>query len=415
MRIFPPSIEIDETEGFTPEKDIFKRADFGKRLAGLLHIADDPLVIVLDGRWGSGKTTFVRMLAGLLRQNGHAVVYFDAFANDFIDDAFVAIAGEVVGLSQALKRERTPAHKKFLDKAARAGGAIIRSGVKVGVKAATLGALEAADLTELTSVAKDIADEISSKMDNYVRALLLRQADDRNDINSFRAALSELSITLTTKSNKSNEASSESGRQLIFIVDELDRCKPNFALELIEKIKHVFSVAGVHFILVTHLAQLENSVRFNYGTDIDARSYLQKFYNLIVHLPADGKYEHERAIRRFFEYLKPLLAHDEDAIDFIAAVAEARALTLRPIERMAVYMSLAIAFTTSKKGKFFRPSPILGGLCALKTLDPELFQKAKLGTLTFSEASKAFEFSRWPSGHSLDWAKNGGNSPSIPI
>ncbi len=404
MRIFPPAIEIGDTEGFTPEKDIFKRGDFGKGLANLLRIADDPMVVVLDGAWGSGKTTFIKMLAGQLRQKGHPVIYFDAFANDFVDDAFLAIAGQVIGLSQNLKKEKTPAHKKFLDKAARAGRTIIRTGTKIGVKAATLGALDAADISELASVAKDIAEETSSKADEYIRQLLSEQAADRENIEGFRKALSELATTLVIKSNKSDEESSKPP-QLIFIVDELDRCKPNFALELLEKIKHVFSVSGIHFILVTHLAQLENSVRYNYGTDIDAPTYLQKFYNLIVHLPGDGKYEHERVIGKFFAYLKPLLAHDNDAVNFIAMVAEARGLTLRPIERMAVYMSLAIAFTTSKKVKYFRPAPILGGLCALKALEPDLFQKAKAGTLTFIEASKAFEFSRWPQKHSTDWAK----------
>jgi hypothetical protein len=57
MRIFPPTIEIGEKEGFSPEKDIFKRADFGKGLADLVRLVEDPLVIVLDGPWGSGKTT----------------------------------------------------------------------------------------------------------------------------------------------------------------------------------------------------------------------------------------------------------------------------------------------------------------------------------------------------------------------
>lgn len=404
MRIFPPSIEINDTEGFTPEKDIFKRADFGNGLAKLLQIADDPLVVVLDGPWGCGKTTFIKMLAGLLRQNGHPVIYFDAFANDFIDDAFLAIAGEVIGLSQALKKERTPAHKKFLDKAARAGRTIIRSGVKIGVKAATLGALDAADITELTSVAKDIAEETSSKADEYLKALLSRQAVERKDIENLRMSLSELATALVTNSSIPNEIPSKTP-QLIFVVDELDRCKPNFALELLEKIKHVFSVSGIYFILVTHLAQLENSVRYNYGAEIDARSYLQKFYNLIIHLPPDGKYDHERIVRKFFEYLKSHLAYDEPAINFIAAVAEARGLTLRAIEKIAVYMSLAIAFTTSKKFNYFRPGPILGGLCALKVLSPELFQKAKSGTLTFLEAAKEFEFSRWPTGHTYDRAK----------
>jgi predicted KAP-like P-loop ATPase len=104
MRIFPPAIEIGETEGFSPEKDIFKRGDFGKGLANLLRISDDPMVVVLDGAWGCGKTTFVKMLASHMRKNGHPVIHFDAFANDFVDDAFLAIAGQVINLSQVLKR-----------------------------------------------------------------------------------------------------------------------------------------------------------------------------------------------------------------------------------------------------------------------------------------------------------------------
>ncbi len=106
MRIFPPTVEITEGEGFTPEKDIFKRADFGKGLASLVAAVDEPMVIAFDGQWGSGKTTFIKMWAGLLRQNGHPVIYFDAFANDYIDDAFLAIAGEVVALSRDKKESK---------------------------------------------------------------------------------------------------------------------------------------------------------------------------------------------------------------------------------------------------------------------------------------------------------------------
>jgi len=403
MRVFPPAIEIADDEGFAPEKDIFKRAEFGKGLANLLRLADDPLVIALDGPWGSGKTTFIKMLAGQLRQNGHPVIYFDAFANDYIDDAFVAIAGEVIALSQAMKKEKTAAHKKFLERAVRAGRAILRSGAKIGVKAATLGALDAADVSELKSVTKDVADEASTKADEYIKMLLSRQGEERQSIERLRIALSELAGTLAAKPSKSDGERPEEP-PLIFIVDELDRCKPPFALELLEKIKHVFSVSGVHFVLVSHLAQLENSVRFNYGGDIDARTYLQKFYNLIVHLPGDGKYDSDRVIRKFLDYLKPRFPHDQQALQFVEMVAQVRGLTLRAVERIVVYMSLAIAFTTSKNTRYFRPSPILAGLCVLKTLEPELFQKAKSGSLTFEEVSKVFGFSQWPKEHSQEWA-----------
>ena len=403
MRIFPPPIEIAEDEGFTAEKDIFGRAEFGKGLSNLLQASEDPMVIVLDGPWGSGKTIFIKMLAGLLRQNGHPVIYFDAFKSDFLDDAFLALAGEVIGLSQTLKNEATPAHKKFLNRAARTARTVVRSGAKLGIKAATLGALDAADVSELASITKDIADETSKQADEYISSLLSRQIDERKNIDKLRESISELATILAEKLKTSDDDFSI--RQLVFIVDELDRCRPNFALEILEKIKHIFSVTGIHFILVTHLEQLESSVRFNYGADVEARDYLQKFYNLIVHLPADGRYQHERIARKFFSYLRQNLKSDDDALKFIEAIADARHLTLRPIERMVTYMSLAIAFTTSKTTRYFRPPPILGGLCALKTLEPKLFQKAKAGTLTLSEASAAFGFLDWPSEHSLNWSK----------
>jgi len=394
MRIFPPATDVGDEEGFSSEKDIFKRAEFGKSLANLVSIVEDPLVIVLDGPWGSGKTTFIKMWAGHLRSMGHPVIYFDAFANDYIDDAFIAIAGEVIAQSEKEKKGKTPAHKKFLNTAARAGRAILRSGTKIGVKAATLGALDAADIAELKSVAGDLASEASSKSDEYVKSLLSRQGSDRKSIEGFRSALSELVGSLGERLKAEDKA--ERQLPLIFIVDELDRCKPPFALELLEKIKHVFSVPNVHFVLVSHLAQVENSVRFGYGQDIDARTYLQKFYNLIVHLPGDGKYESERALRKFLEYLNNHLTFDRAAIEFIENVASAHNMTFRTVERMAVYLSLSIAFTTSNKQRWYRPPPILAGLCVLKAVEPNLFQKAKSGVLTFAEASSAFKFAEWP-------------------
>ena len=70
MRIFPPDLEIGEHEGFDPKKDIFQRVEFGKGITNLLGESSDPLIIVLDEPWGVGKTTFIKMLAGHLRNEG---------------------------------------------------------------------------------------------------------------------------------------------------------------------------------------------------------------------------------------------------------------------------------------------------------------------------------------------------------
>src|SRR5690242_7577994 len=121
MRIIPPDIIVSDDEGFVPSKDVFGRAKMGEGLTNLIEAVDDPLVVAIDSPWGSGKTTFLKMWAGDLRAHGFPVIYFDAFAHDWAEDAFVAIAGEIVALAQDQKRAATPAGRRFLKKAIGAG------------------------------------------------------------------------------------------------------------------------------------------------------------------------------------------------------------------------------------------------------------------------------------------------------
>ncbi len=69
MHLFPPQLQIGDEEGFSPGKDIFGRAEHGRRLTNLITAVSDPLVIAVEGQWGSGKTTFLKMWAGELRNS----------------------------------------------------------------------------------------------------------------------------------------------------------------------------------------------------------------------------------------------------------------------------------------------------------------------------------------------------------
>lgn len=399
MRIFPPPLQIGEEEGFSPEKDLFQRAEFGKGIANLLLNSSDPLVLMLDAPWGTGKTTFIKMLAGHLRTNGFPVVYFDAFENDHVDNGFIALAAEVIRLSKTRKKEKSSKHKAFVKKAARAGGVLLRMSAKVGVKAATLGAIDAADLDSLKSVASDIAKETSTKADEYVESLLNLQSQERETLEGVRQALGELAESLSPDDEKQK-------KPLVFIIDELDRCKPTFALELLEKIKHIFSIQNVHFLLSTHLSQLENTVRSSYGSDTDARTYMQKFYNVILHFPEQGFYRSERSIPKYFAYLSDVMQLASEDIDLIRSVAEARQFSLRTIERIVTCIAIARNFTPEN---YLWLNPILAGLSILKITDPTMFQHALRGRLALDDIEAAFAIPSWPddgatnSTWHLDW------------
>jgi len=73
---------------------------------------------------------------------------------------------------------------------------------------------------------------------------------------------------------------------LIFIIDELDRCRPDYSVQVLEQIKHFFSVPGIVFVLAIDKEQLCNAIRGYYGTDlIDADEYLKRFVDLEYTLP----------------------------------------------------------------------------------------------------------------------------------
>jgi len=63
-------------------------------------------------------------------------------------------------------------------------------------------------------------------------------------------------------------------------VDELDRCRPDFALGLLERIKHLFDVEGIAFVLLVNRSQIEGYIRTVYG-NADAEAYLLKFGSLL--------------------------------------------------------------------------------------------------------------------------------------
>lgn len=207
---------------------------------------------------------------------------------------------------------------------------------------------------------------------------------------AFRAALSELPGLLASASEGENQ------KPLIFIIDELDRCKPLFALELLERIKHFMSVPNIHFVLGVHLSQLQNSVKAAYGSEIDASTYLQKFINLTITHADVGRDLQQRQISKYIMYLRGALSFKPEdhetlggACEFLQRVAEHRSMSLRTVERIFSHLAVCLAFT---KKNNLRPQPIVAGLCVLKAVYPELFIRAKKDQLQYEDVEKIFGF-----------------------
>jgi hypothetical protein len=377
MKIVTPSLIVEDLDAF--KNDALERKAFGEALLNLVMRSNDELVISLDGKWGEGKTTFIKMWQGLLTGSGVPSIYFDAFQNDYVDDAFISIASAITTYIEA-NSEDSEKNTEFKEKAKKVGVQLLSWSAKIGIKAATLGVVKEADIDALTDIKNDIATSTSGVIADFIKERLSSHSKDVELVRSFKAALSEIPSKL--KGNNSN--------RLIIIIDELDRCKPSFAVEVLEKIKHMFSVPNVTFVLVMHKEQLEEAIRCVYGNNIDAHTYLQKFINIETSIPkrTNDHYRNDLAV-----YSKRLLklheletwGDDKNIVDCIDPLAQHFALSLRQLEK--VYTNLAIIYGTTTQNHL-RLVPIIAFICVIKVVKPNLFNRVLVGRVSFTDLCK---------------------------
>ena len=72
--------------------------------------------------------------------------------------------------------------------------------------------------------------------------------------------------------------------RLVIFIDELDRCKPDYAIQLLERIKHYIISEQITFVFSVNIEQLQHTIKRFYGDDFDACSYLDRFFDFHVAL-----------------------------------------------------------------------------------------------------------------------------------
>ena len=118
----------------------------------------------------------------------------------------------------------------------------------------------------MRQIRKDVSKDASDVISKFIEEKIENHKKEKHNIDSFKTELEQLGKFVDDVQ----------GFPLVIIVDELDRCRPSYAVEVIEKIKHLFSTRNVVFILSVNSSELQKSIKSIYG-DIDAKSYLTKF------------------------------------------------------------------------------------------------------------------------------------------
>jgi len=223
-------------------------------------------VLNLDSQWGGGKTFFLKRFKCELEKHGHVAAYVDAWASDHADDPLIAVFSEVKA-----QLEEVAEQNDVLDKIQTSIKPVKASVGKIVTKV-SVGALKQ---IIRKYVGEGDGEEVLEALGEEVVGALGDEV-----IGAFEETMSSIDAFKKELENLFRVVVSEAGKQppVFILIDELDRCRPNYAVSLLERVKHLFSVEGVVFIIATDTEQLAHAVSGTYGSSFNGARYLKRFF-----------------------------------------------------------------------------------------------------------------------------------------
>ena len=362
IRVQPSEVVIPDSNPF--QNDLLNREGFAGTLTRLVGSIDGPCVLAIDAAWGAGKTTFIKMWAKHLRNEGFPVVEFNAWETDFASDPFLAISSELTEALSQLPAGSLPAYriKRFATAA-----------MKVGKQLAPI-ALEAVPYAgpALGGIARSAFGHLDAdRLSAYQK--------ERQSVSGFKEALNEIAKQLD---------SGNSNRPLVIIVDELDRCRPSYAIELLEVAKHLFMVDHIIFALAVNRSELAHSVKVLYGNDFDAEGYLRRFFDASLRLPAPDRNEFIDSLLTTTQIGQYLAQHPQreatDAVELLKEFFSAEHFIIRQIAQAIHYLGLALALLPDNTTVSIMPITVA---LIIKTADSNIYYKFIQGNASDEEVA----------------------------
>lgn len=266
-------IPTEENLIHTLDKDLLKRNKDLVRFYDLILAQEGDSSIAIDGRWGSGKTFFVKQSMLLINaknpmsdmddekkasivyalpfpkkaedmpENYDVAVYYDAWENDNDTDPVFSLVYEIIkqlGINYAFDDNSN---------AFKLAGSV----------------LEALTGRNINGIIEKL------KSDNPLTKIKEEKDLHENIKNFFTELLVEI------------------GNRLVIFIDELDRCKPSYAVQLLERIKHYLYDDRITFVFSVNLGELQHTIKHYYGNTFDACRYLDRFFDMRISLPPADK------------------------------------------------------------------------------------------------------------------------------
>ena len=253
------------------EKDYLDRKKYADFLYTLISNSDkykraegeSAYVIALDSPWGTGKTYFLSLFEKWAHEEKKMqVIHYSAWENDFWDNAFLPLLYAIYKNDRNRIKEIKEEGKKY---AADILHLALRLTREAGFKK-----LEEAVGEKGIDIIRDCMDHVEEEQADAISIVFKEYEDFKSAYETVRKML---------HGNESDET------KLLIVVDELDRCRPDFAVQTLEVVKHLFNVDGLVFLFSVDMEQLGCVIRGIYGESLDARNYLNRLFQYVTHLP----------------------------------------------------------------------------------------------------------------------------------
>ena len=358
IRIQPPDIEVPADNPF--QNDLLNRKAAADVLTRIVGDIEGPCVLAIDAEWGAGKTTFLNMWSRHLQNQGFPVVAFNAWETDFAGNPMVALITE---FADALGEEDSRSLKATANEIA------IRILPNLFKPIPILG-------SAVAGAVEDTIDHFrEDKVSDYQRV--------RDDFRQFKANLSKAAETLSE---------GHDDHPLVVIIDELDRCRPSYAVELLEIAKHWFMVDHIVFVLAVNRSQLAHSIKVLYGADFDADGYLGRFCDQDFRLPAPDRQEFINQLlvsSHIDQYVKqrandPFGREIFDALYLLRCFLSLSDFDLRTVTQATHRLGLMLALVESR-GTALATAAVVALI--LRTVDPVFYGRFVAGGVPDQEAA----------------------------
>ncbi|MGL6353117.1 KAP family P-loop NTPase fold protein [Aeromonas veronii] len=323
-------------------------------------------VLNLNAEWGAGKTWFIKRWYMELKAY-YPTVYIDAWQQDFSDDPLLTV------ISSIIEQLRDATGNKVA--------------IPDGIKSKLLGLLKVGGKLVLKSAIKKAGWEDSDfsvegeDADNLVDTLCSNHKERYESIQYLKQEIRQWVEGAVGLSE------GELDYPAFILIDELDRCRPTYAVEMLETIKHIFDIQGVVFVLATDTEQLQHAIKVIYGEGFDAQNYLGRFFQRRFTLNRKSRREfisnilEIRALPDGSHMVWPELINPRVLLEVITAVSDSLELSLRQTEQIIDRLLFVMRKPRRRKVNLV----FLMYLFALHEKDYQLYSGVSDGALSYAQ------------------------------